>query len=56
MSNPFKTFERQIFEEKNQIRELKALLIRAAEALEAMDPKWEGDQSQLIAELRKAAG
>jgi hypothetical protein len=33
----------------------KELCKRAADALSAMDPKWEGDQSMLIAQLRKAA-
>ena len=34
MSNPFSDFEHQIQEEKNQIKVLKALLTRAADALD----------------------
>jgi len=34
---------------------LRALCARAADVLESTDPKWEGDFSALIAELRKAA-
>jgi len=36
------------------IKFLKDLCLRAANALESTDPKWEGDFSTLIAELRKA--
>jgi len=38
-----------------RIVELQVLCARAADALGSTDPKWEGDFSALIAELRKAA-
>jgi hypothetical protein len=56
VSNPFNIFESQIKEEKNEIKELKSLLTRAADALD----QWceygtYNKKVELIAELRKAA-
>lgn len=64
MSNPFQIFERQIAEEKSMIKELKALLARAADKIEKVTwsldfvhkSVWEAHEiPDLIAELRKAA-
>lgn len=47
--------QRECLSRGTKIADLERLLIQAADALENVDPKWEGDMSQLIAELRKAA-
>jgi hypothetical protein len=55
VSNPFSTFELQIQEQKNEVKELKDLIKRAADALEKESwPSLHHDYRELIAELRKA--